>query len=198
MWSITTPLFKSNRNFFCNVKRWFLFSMYRFEICRVAWWGLLHLLWKISWVYVIASRLCEHSNVVKFEKRAAKTPQHGHRYGNIIILYDTINTYEYRFCYNWHELCSSNKLLDFSITYCFLVKYAIKYQASMSSYLTPCYADIQRAVPSDPGAGTSSYWVMPSYTAISHFSIFWGRAQARLIYFPISVAMFSMMFHRLM
>ena len=152
---------------------------------------------KISWVYVIASRLCEHSNVVKFEKRAAKTPQHGHRYGNIIILYDTINTYEYRFCYNWLELCSSNKLLDFSITYCFLVKYAIKYQTSMSSYLTPCYADMQRAVPSDPGAGTSSYWVMPSYTAIKHFSIFWGRAQARLIYFPISVAMFSMMFHRL-
>ena len=101
------------------------------------------------------------------------------------------------FCYNWHELCSSMKF-NFSIICCFLVKYAIKYQTWMSSYSTPCYADLQRAMPSDSGAGTSSYWVMPSYTAISNFSIFWGRAQAGLIYFPISVAMFSMMFHRLM
>ena len=135
--TLCTPLFKSNRNFCFNVKRWYLFSMYRFEIYFVAWWGLLHLLWKISWVYVIASRLCEHLNVVKFEKRAAKTPQHGHRYGNILILYDTINTYECFFCYNWHELCSSNKSLYFSIIYCFLVKYAIKYQTWMSSYPTP-------------------------------------------------------------
>ena len=35
-YEVCTPLFKSNRNFFCNVKTWFLFSMYRFEICRVA------------------------------------------------------------------------------------------------------------------------------------------------------------------
>ena len=158
----------------------------------------LHLLWKISWVYVIESRLCEHSNVVKFEKRAAKTPQHGHRYGNIFMLYDTINTYKCFFCYNWHELCSSNKLLNFSIICCFLVKYAINYQTWMSSYPTTCYADLKWAVPSDSGAETSSYWVMPSYTAISNFSIFWGRAQAGLIHFPISVAMISMMFHRLM
>ena len=171
-----TPLFKSNRNFFCNVKRCYLFSMYRFEILRAVWWGLVHLLWKISWVYVIASRLCEHSNVVKFEKRSAKTPQHGHRYGNILMLYDTINTHGCFFCYNWHELCSSNKLLDFSIINCFLVKYAIKYQTWMSSYPTPCYADIQQAVPLDSGAGTSSYWVMPSHAAISNFSIFWGKA----------------------
>ena len=118
------------------------------------------------------SRLCEHSNVVKFEKRAAKTPQHGHRYGNIIMLYDTINTYECFFCYNWHELCSSSKLLDFSTIYSFLVKYAIKYQTWMSSYPTICYADLQQAVPSNSGAGTSSYWVMPSYTAISTFSFY--------------------------
>ena len=105
-----TPLFKSNRNFFCNVKCWYLFSMYRFEIFRVAWWGLLQLLWKISWVYVTASRLCEHSNLVRFEKCAVETPQHGLRYGTILMLYDIINTYEWFFCYNWHQFCSSNKL----------------------------------------------------------------------------------------
>ena len=149
--------------------------MSRFEIFPVAWCGLLHLLCKISWVYVIASCLCEHSNVVNFEKRAAKTPQHGHRYGNILMLYDTITTHRCFFCYNWHELCSSNKLLYFSIMHCFLVKYAIKYQPWMSSYPTSCYADMQRAAPSDSGARTSSYWVMPSYTAISNFSKFWGR-----------------------
>ena len=65
-----------------------LFSMYRFDNFRVAWWGRLHSLWKISWVYVTASRLCEHSNLVRFEKRAAKASQLGFRYGNILMLYD--------------------------------------------------------------------------------------------------------------
>ena len=64
----------------------------------------------------------------------------------------------------------------------------IKYETWISSYPTPFYADMQRAVP-----GTSSYWVMPSNTAISNFSIFWNRAQVELIYFPISAAMFSIM-----
>ena len=120
-----TPLFKSNRNLLSGVKLWYLCSMYRFEIFHAGRWGLLHSLWKISWVYVIAARLCEHSNLVMFEKRAAKTLQHGYRYGDILMLYDIITTYEWFFCYNWHKLCSSNKLLDFSSIYNFLVKYAI-------------------------------------------------------------------------
>ena len=101
LWRHCTPLFKSNRNCFCNVKWWYLFSMYRFEIFCVAWWGLLRVLWKRLWVDVTASRLCEHSNLVRFEKPAAKTPQHGLRYGTILVLYDIINTYERFFCYNW-------------------------------------------------------------------------------------------------
>ena len=36
----------------------------------------------------------------------------------------------------------------------------------------PCQADMQRAVPADSVAGTSSYWVMPRNTAIWNFSIF--------------------------
>ena len=75
--------------------------------------------------HVIGSRLCERSKLARFEKRAAKTPQRGLRYGKILMLCDIINTYEWFFYYNWHELCSSNKLLDFSSIYCFLVKYAI-------------------------------------------------------------------------
>ena len=77
------------------------------------------------WVYVAASRLCEHSNSVRFEKSAVGTPQHGLRYGNILMLHDIIITNEWFFGYNWHEFCSSNKLSDSSIIYCFLVKYAI-------------------------------------------------------------------------
>ena len=50
----------------------------------------------------------------------------------------------------------------------------------MSSYPTPCYADMQRAVPSDPRAGTNTYLVMPSYTAISNFSIFEGLGRTDL------------------
>ena len=38
--------------------------------------------------------LCEHSNLVRFEKRAAKTLQHVYRYGDIGMLYDIITTYE--------------------------------------------------------------------------------------------------------
>ena len=92
LWACT-PLFKCNWNLFCNVKWWYLFSRYRFEIFRVAWWGLLHLLWKISWVYVTAPCLCEHSNLVRFDKRVAKTPRHGLRFGNILMLYNIINTW---------------------------------------------------------------------------------------------------------
>ena len=40
-------------------------------------------------------RLREHSKPVKFEKRAAKTLQHGHRYGDIRLLYDMIGTYDW-------------------------------------------------------------------------------------------------------
>ena len=110
---------------FSSVKWWYLFSKYRFEIFDVAWQGLLHLLWKISCVYVIAARLCEHLNLVKFEKRAAKTLQHGYGCGNnILILYDIIITYGGFFCYSWHEWRSCSKLLDFSSIYYFLVKYA--------------------------------------------------------------------------
>ena len=67
--------------------------MFRFEI------SLLHdevfciYSEKISRVYVIASRLCEHFNVVKFEKRPSKTLQHGDKYGDIPMLYGMINTY---------------------------------------------------------------------------------------------------------
>ena len=66
----------------------------------------------------------------------------------------------------------------------------------MSSYPILCYGDMQRAVPADSGAGTRSYWVMPSNATIWNVSIF--RAVAKLIYFPISVVMFSILFHRLM
>ena len=103
----------------------YLFPMYGFEIFHAAWWSFLRSFWKISWVHVIAVRLCAHPNLVMFKKRAAKTLQHGYRYGDIPMLYDTITTYEWFFCYNWHKLCSGNKLLDFSSRYNFLVKYAI-------------------------------------------------------------------------
>ena len=69
--------------------------MVSFAIFRVSWWGRLHLLCKISRVYVTASRLCEHSNLVRFDKRASKTPQHGLRYGNILMLCDIVNTYQW-------------------------------------------------------------------------------------------------------
>ena len=167
-----TPVFKSNRNLFCNVKWWYLFSMYRFGIFLVAWWGLLNLLWKISWVYDIAARFCYYSNKMRFEKRAAKRLQHGHTYGDILMLYDIITTYGWFFCYNWHELCcywnisrvnysrNNNKKFYFSSIYYCLVRYAIQISNMGELLPIPFYAIMQRVVPADSGAGTSSYWVM--------------------------------------
>ena len=166
VYDLVHPCSKVIGIFFCNVKWWYVFSLYSFEIFLVAWRDLLHLSWKTSWVYVTASCLCEHSNSVRFEKRAAKMPQHGLRYGNMI------NTYEWFFCFSWHEFCSCNKLSDFSFIYCFLVKYAI-YISNMNKLL-PHYFLCWYATSSagELRAGTSSYWVMPSNTAISNFSIF--------------------------
>ena len=56
---------------------------------------------------------------------------------------------------------------------------------------------MQREVPGDPGAGTSSYWVMPSNTATKISTIFRDRVITELIYHLISAAMVSMMFRRL-
>ena len=50
--SIGTPLFKSNRNIFCNVKKWYLSSKYRFVILRVVLWRVLVWAGKISWYFV--------------------------------------------------------------------------------------------------------------------------------------------------
>ena len=52
-------------------------------------------------------------------------------------------------------------------------------------------------MPGDPGAGTSSYWVMPSNTATNISTIFRDRVITELIYLLISAAMVSMMFRRL-
>ena len=76
---VCSSLFKSNRNLFCNVKWWYLFSMYRFKKNSCSMMRCVAFLWKISWVYDLAARLCDHSNLARFEKRAVKTLQHGHR-----------------------------------------------------------------------------------------------------------------------
>ena len=56
---------------------------------------------------------------------------------------------------------------------------------------------MQREVPGDPGAGTSSYCVMPSNTATKISTIFRDRVITEFIYLLISAAMVSMMFRRL-
>ena len=130
------PLFKSNRIFFSVSNDCINFQC--IDLKFFMWHDeiFLHLFCKISWLYVIASRLCEYSNLIRFEKRAAKPLQHGHRYGDILMLYKIINTYEWFFCYNWDELCSSSKFLESSsIQIFFLVKYAI--QISTMNHLLP-------------------------------------------------------------
>ena len=52
-------------------------------------------------------------------------------------------------------------------------------------------------MPGDPGAGTSSYWLMPSNTATKISTIFQDRVITELIYLLTSAAMVSMMFRRL-
>ena len=123
------PCSKVIRISFCNVNWWYLFSMYRFETFRVAWWGVMHFLEKISWMYIITACPCEHSNLVRFEKCSAKTPQDGHWYGNV-LMNDTLNTYEWFFFYNWHELTFPSNTVFWSNT-------LFKYQTWMSSNPIP-------------------------------------------------------------
>ena len=56
---------------------------------------------------------------------------------------------------------------------------------------------MQREVPGDPGAGTSSYWVMPCNSTTTISTIFRDRVITELIYLLIFAAMVSMMFRRL-
>ena len=98
---------------------------------------------------------------------------------------------------NRHELYSCSKLLCFSSIHFFWPNTVSKYQTWTNSYLIPSNAQMQPEVPGDPGAGTSSYWVMPSNTATKISTIFRDRVITELIYFLISAAMVSMMFRRL-
>ena len=117
-----TPLFKSNWIFFqCQI----LVFIFNEKIWNFSCYVRRSFAFIVGKCLCYSSRLFEHSNVVKFEKCAAKTLQHGHKYGDILMLWGMINTYERFPCNYRHELCSSNKLLDFSIIYCFLVKHTI-------------------------------------------------------------------------
>ena len=55
----------------------------------------------------------KHSKMVTIEKCNAKTLQHWQRHGDIIMLYDMINTYAWFLCSNWHKVRYSNELLYF-------------------------------------------------------------------------------------
>ena len=44
--------------------------------------------------YMLLCHACVNIQIEEgLKKRAAKTPQHGHRYSNILMLYNIINTY---------------------------------------------------------------------------------------------------------
>ena len=99
---------------------------------------------------------------------------------------------------NRHELYFCSKLLCFSSIHCFFLPNTVsKYQTWTNSYLIPSKAYMQREMSRDPGAGTSSYWVVPCNTATKISTIFRDRVITELIYFLISAAMVSMMFRRL-
>ena len=68
----------------------------------------------------------------------------------------------------------------------------------MSSYPITCYANIERAVPVDSGVGTSSYWVMPARQRYEIYHYFEIGPRWNWFIFPISAAMFCMIFYRLL
>ena len=143
-------------------------------------------------MYYELSGLGEHPKLTRFEKHAVKTLQHGQRYGDIFLFYEMMNAFEWCFCYSWRES------LYFCSIYCFLWWNTLfKYQTWTNSYRIPWNDYMQREVPGEPGAGTSSYWVIPSNTTIKFFTKFGDKSMPELILLPISAAMFSMMIHRL-
>ena len=116
--------------------------------------------------------------LVSFGKCHVKTP-HGHRYGDILALYDMPKYFS--------AVIDTNFVLtrqytvsayNFSCRICYL-----DIKPWMSSYPILCNTDMQRVVSGDSGTGTSSYWVMPSNTAIWISLLFRDRAMAGLIEF---------------
>ena len=150
-------------------------------------------------MYDIPPRLGEHPNLVRFEKRAVKTLQHGQIYGDVFLFHEMTNTDEW-----WSALIDTNYIFVANyyafpvyIVFFFLPNTVSKYQTWTNSYLIPSNASMQQEVPGDPGAGTSSYWVMPSNTATKISTIFRDRVITKLIYLLVSAAMVFMMFCRL-
>ena len=74
---------------------------------------------------------------------------------------------------------------------CFLLQYAISISNNERAFTSYSTDNIPRAVSGNSGAGTSSDWVMPGNTAIWSSSMFWDRAMAELIQFPIFAIIFS-------
>ena len=54
-------------------------------------------------MYDIPLRLGEHPNLVRFEKRAVKTLQHGQIYGDVFLFHEMTNTYEW-----WSAIIDTN------------------------------------------------------------------------------------------
>ena len=70
-------------------------------------------------------RLGEHPNLVRFEKRAVKTLQHGQIYGDVFLFHEMTNTYEW-----WSAIIDTNYIFvanyyAFPVYIVFLAKYGI-------------------------------------------------------------------------
>ena len=107
-----------------------------------------------------------------------------------------INTYEWSYCYNWHQFCFNEKLPYFSIMYYFeglvqdcsnsianeleLLQSCTKPSISdeicywniklwTSSYLISCDTDLHKEVLEESGMGSNSYWIIQPYQFPQYF-----------------------------
>ena len=150
-------------------------------------------------MYDIPPGLGEHPNLVRFEKRAVKTLQHGQIYGDVFLFHEMTNTYEW-----WSAIIDTNYIFvanyyAFPVYIGFFgqIRYLnIRHERTLtSSPLKLICSERCRETQEREPAHTA--WVMPSNTATKISTIFRDRVITELIYFLISAAMVSMMFRRL-
>ena len=147
-------------------------------------------------MYDIPPRLGEHPNLVRFEKRAVKTLQHGQIYGDVFLFHEMTNTYEW-----WSAIIDTNYIFVANY-YAFPVYIVfgqiwylnIRHERTLTSspLMLKCSERCRETQEREPA---HTGWCLVIQPKIS--TIFRDRVITELIYLFISAAMVSMVFRRL-
>ena len=149
-------LFRSNQNFFGKFEWWCSVVMDSYEILHVAWWSQMHFHGKY-YKFMIHLRAWVNIQLQWASKKAPPKRCNTNKDMAIISYFDNKSL--------------SFREFNFSGQICY-----IDIKPWIRSNLILCNADIQRILPGDSDAETSSYCLIPNNTAIFIYIYFLYRA----------------------